>query len=274
MTPIPFTSLPLHPPDDAFFVPVRTDVVTPSRLASYLHCPQQYHLIMNQSVPWDFIPPEFLIQETVHDTISAFYQSIKAGKVMKVVALMETYGKCWNGIVPESDIEAEHLKRVGQTLIEAFEREIHVGKIIGVGEKVQAPLVNFRTGESLGDLSGVIEVTEVDKDGFLTVRYTSVSDKYTDSDDLELRLALMGCSYLVRSAWDLGEGSIKLQCDQLVYSPAPQICSREVIINSNDELEYTRMAGGILRSIDEAIFTPKPGADCLTCPVKSSCSVY
>jgi hypothetical protein len=81
----------------------------------------------------------------------------------------------------------------------------------------------------------------------------------------------MGCSYLVRSAWDLADGPIKMQSDQLVYSPTPQIYSRQFVSKLDDDLEYTRIAGNILRNIDEGIFTPKPGIGCLTCPVKSSC---
>jgi len=133
--------------------------------------------------------------------------------------------------------------------------------------------MNFETGESLGELSGAIEVVETNENGLLNVRYISVSDKYTDFDDLELRLALMGYSYLVRSVWDIKDGPIKIQCDQLVYSPTPEVYSQQVISKLGDESEYTRTAGDILKSIDEGIFSPKPGVGCLTCPVKSSCSL-
>jgi len=272
LPPVTFPILPLHPPDDASYVPFRTDIVTTSQLASYLHCPQQYHLMMNDGVPWDFIPSAKLIQETVHASISKYYQSLKAGKVMDAVALLESYGQTWDGMTSglplEPETDPEDLKRVGQALLETFAEELHSGKVIEVGENVQAPLMNFETGESLGELSEVLEVVEVDEVGSLTVRHISVSDKYTDLDDLELRLALMGCSYLVRSAWDLKDGPIKLQCDQLVYSPTPQVYSQQVISKLGDESEYTRTAGDILKSIDEGIFTPKPGVGCLTCPVE------
>ena len=111
MPPVTFPVLHPHPPDDAFHVPVRTDIVTSSQLASYLHCPQQYHLMMNDRVPWDFIPSAKLIQETVHASISKYYQSLKAGKVMDAVALLESYGQTWDGITSgltlESDVDVE-----------------------------------------------------------------------------------------------------------------------------------------------------------------------
>jgi hypothetical protein len=273
LPPLSLPALPLHLPDDAFFVPVRTEIVTSSQLVSYLHCPQQYHLMLNDCVPRDFIPSSQLIQETVHVSISKYYQSMKAGKVIDTVAVLESYRQTLDGMFPVPDADVEHTKRVGQSLLEAFAKELHPMNIVDVGEKVQVPLVNYKTGESLGELSGVIEVTEVGEDSFLTVRHISISDKYTDLDNLELRLVLMGCSYLVRSAWNLEDGPVRLQCDQLVYSPTPKVYSQQIVSKLDDELEYTRIVGDILKSIDEGIFTPNPGVQCAACPVASSCSL-
>jgi putative RecB family exonuclease len=124
------------------------------------------------------------------------------------------------------------------------------------------------TGELLEEmLVGTMDLVVVENGRRIVVEHKSSSKKYTQ-DQLRWDLQATCYEWAARQA-GLGDVTIRFQVVTKTRIPAIQVA--DVHRDEQDEDDFLRTVGGVLRAIDAGVSYPIRGWACRSCPYRAPC---
>jgi len=124
------------------------------------------------------------------------------------------------------------------------------------------------TGEVLDEtLVGTMDLIVVENGRRIVVEHKSSSKKFT-SDQLRYDLQPTGYKLAARQA---GMGEVGVRFQVVTKARVPSIQIADVQRDLQDEDDFLRTVGGVLRAIDAGVSYPLRGWACRTCPWSGPC---
>lgn len=257
--------------------------VSVSQVKSYLRCPRQYELHYIRGEPPAFVPVALVFGSAIHVALAGYYGEIKAtGEPLRRDLVLDVFRDAWDkgssGPVPlQADEEdagagADQIVDRGISMLHAFCE--HAAKTVAgiTVESVELPFAvsihDVESGEVFEEqLVGAIDLV-VNEDGQrIIVEHKTAAKKY-GLDQLRFDPQLTAYALAAREL-ELGEVGLKFQVITKTKVPAIQIA--DVHRDEQDEDDFLRIVGGVLRAIDGGVSYPIRGWACRSCPYAHAC---
>ena len=252
-----------------------------SQVKCWLRCPRQFELRYVRGVATEFLPVNLAFGTAVHEALAAHYCEIKAsGTPLRRDLMLDVFRFAWerarDGKVPlqgdeDEEVDVHALTDKGVTMLHSFAE--HAAKappfeVVAVEHPFTVPLHDPDTGEILEEaLVGFIDLIIVEKGQRMVVEHKTAARKY-GADQLDHDLQMTGYKIAARSA---GMGEVGLRFQILVKTKVPTVQVADIERTAQDEDDFLRTAGGVLKAIDGGVSYPIRGWQCRGCPYHHAC---
>lgn len=246
------------------------DYISPSRLALWLKCPLAFKLRYRDGVRTRTGEAAFM-GKMVHSALETYYRNRQLGLTLDTCDLAIQLGKRWAAEVSAEGVvfatrEAEGtcwkktIALVG-TYLAALPADEPAP--IAVEVSLEAPLVDPRSGESLGiPLVGVLDLVLAGERGPKIVDFKTASRGGVAEITHELQLTAY--AYLLRARFDRNESGLEIR--QLVKTKAPRVLCFEYGLRT--EAHFGRFFAAVrayLDDLEDEKFVFRPNLACMSC---------
>ncbi len=257
--------------------------ISVSQVKSYLRCPRQYELHYIRGEPPAFVPVALVFGSAIHSALAGYYGEIKAtGEPLRRDLLLDVFRDAWDkgtsGPVPlqgdeeDDDAGTDQIADKGVSMLEVFYE--HAGKtaaefdVVAVEKSFAVPIHDLETGEVLEEqLVGTIDLIVNESGQRVIVEHKTAQKKYSLD---QLRFDIQPTAYAL-AAREMGLGEVGLKFQVITKTKIPAIQIADVHRDDQDEDDFLRTVGGVLRAIDAGVSYPLRGWQCRTCPWAGPC---
>lgn len=256
--------------------------ISVSQLKTWLMCPRKYELKYIRGEPPAFVPVNLAFGSAIHEALAAFYSEIKStGSPLRRELVLDAFRSAWerasDGPVPlqaeeDEDGEPRDLIDKGVSMLHAFWE--HADKTAGkvdvqaVEQSFAILIIDVETGKVLEEqLVGTIDLIVADAGRRIVVEHKTAGKKYTQD---QLTHDLQPTAYKL-AARAMGLGEVGLRYQVITKTKVPAIRIADVHRDGQDEDDFLRAIGGVLKVIDAGVSFPVRGWQCATCPFVHVC---
>jgi CRISPR/Cas system-associated exonuclease Cas4 (RecB family) len=257
--------------------------ISVSQVKAFLMCPRKYELHYIRGEPPAFVPVALVFGSAVHLALAGYYGEIKAsGEPLRRDLMLDVFRDAWDkgtsGPVPlqadEEDDAASTDQMIdkGVSMLHAFHE--HAGKtateldVVSVEKSFAVSIHDVETGEVLEELLvGAIDLVIVENGKRVIVEHKTAAKKYGLD---QLRFDIQPTAYKL-AAREMGLGDVGLRFQVITKTKIPAIQIADVHRDDQDEDDFLRTVGGVLRAIDAGVSYPLRGWQCRTCPWAGPC---
>ena len=254
--------------------------VSVSQVKCWLRCPRQFELKYVRGAAPAFVPVALAFGTAVHEALAAFYLELKsAGFPLRLDLVLDVFRATWSraveGGVPLQDDEDGDDPRTmvdrGVSVLNAFYEHASCAPALVVEEVERGFVVPLRDPDS-GDvldevLVGTWDLVAVEGGRRLIIEHKTASRKY-GSDQLEHDIQPTAYKLGAREA---GLGDVALRYQVLLKTKVPSVQIADIERRLDQEDDFLRIAGGVLRAVDAGVFFPVRGWHCRSCPYSYTC---
>ena len=230
-----------------------------------------------------FVPVALVFGSAIHAALAGYYGEIKvSGEPLRRDLVLDVFRESWDkgssGPVPlQADEEddgalADQIIDKGVSMLHAFCE--HAAKTVAglTVESVELPFAvsihDVETGELFEEqLVGAIDLV-VNEDGQRTIVEHKTAAKKYGLD--QLRYDIQPTAYAL-AAREMGLGEVGLKFQVITKTKVPAIQIADVHRDDQDEDDFLRTGGGVLRAIDAGVSYPVRGWQCRSCPYEHAC---
>ena len=257
--------------------------VSISQVKCYLRCPRQFELKYIRGTPPAFVPVPLAFGSAFHAALAAFYGEVKAsGAPLKRDLVLDVFRAEWSRALEgpvrlqvdeEDNTSTDTMVDKGVSMLHTFAEhaEAHLDGVVveSVEKSFSVAIHDPDTGEVMEEqLVGTMDLVVLDHDRRTVVEHKSSSKKYS-ADQLKFDIQPTGYKLAARQA-GMGEVGLRFQIVTKTKVPAVQIA--DITRDAQDEDDFLRTAGGVLRAIDAGVSYPIRGWACRGCPYSAACS--
>jgi CRISPR/Cas system-associated exonuclease Cas4 (RecB family) len=254
--------------------------VSVSQVKAYLHCPRQYELHYIRGEPPAFVPVALAFGSAFHAALAAYYREVRTtGAPLALDLVLDVFRAAWEkestGPVPlqgdEEDL-ADNVVDRGVSMLHAFHEqaaktapELHVESV----EKSFGVMIHDPQNGAVFEeqLVGTIDLIVREGETRIVVEHKTAGKKYTQD---QLRFDVQPTAYKL-AARELGLGDVGLRYQVITKTKVPAIQIADVHRDEQDEDDFLRTVGGVLRAIDAGVSYPVRGWACRSCPWRAPC---
>jgi putative RecB family exonuclease len=256
--------------------------VSVSQLKCYLRCPRQYELKYVKGVPPAFVPVPFAFGTAFHETAAVMNSELKnTGALPAKAMLAETFKDSWtrasSGPIPlqadeDDPVVLGAVTDKGVEMVEVFhDHVLKTSRDIAV-EAVEMPFrVSIHhpdTGEVMEEqLVGTMDLLVTEGDHRVVVEHKTGAKRWSE-DQLRFDIQPTGYKLAARQA---GMGEVGLRLQVVTKAKAPLVQVAELDRSGGDEVDFLRVASGILSAIDAGVSYPVRGWTCKGCQFAHAC---
>jgi putative RecB family exonuclease len=253
-----------------------TTYVSPSRLGLWLRCPAAYKRRYIDGVVAPTTPGLFL-GKVVHRGLEFYYRYRQDGVRLFPEYVGEHIAKSWEAAVEEECIAFpstdEERQLLGQAvdLVTTYLRQVPENEPppMAVEERIEAPLIDPRTGENLGiPLVGVLDLVLDAGDGPVIVDFKTAARSSSQLDVMH-ELQLSCYSYLLRDV--AGESEAGLEIRSLIKTKVPRLQFERY--GPREARHFERLFDVIrayLEAVDSNRYHIRPGIHCSFCDYRDA----
>lgn len=257
--------------------------ISVSQVKSFLMCPRKYelHYVLREEPA--FIPVALAFGSAIHAAFAAHYGEIKAtGEMLRRDLVLDVFRDEWSkaaeGPVPlqpdedDDGADGDRIVDKGVSMLHAF-CENAAGSGMPDVESVElsfaVPILDAVTGELFEEqLVGAIDLVIRENGHRVIVEHKTASKKYSVD---QIRFDLQPTAYKL-AARELGLGEVGLRYQVVTKTKVPSIQIADLHRDDQDENDFLRTVGGVLRAIDAGVSYPVRGWACKTCPYQTACN--
>ncbi len=252
--------------------------VSVSQLKEYLTCPRRYELHRVRGVEPAFVPLPLALGTAIHAGLAAHYLALQMrGEIAAIEEVLQAFRDAW-AVTTTSSVhvdlcdDGEEPVSTGIRALSAFHRhalglgfvQVEAVERAFSGVVVHDPV----TGEPLDEhLTGVVDLILREGERRVVVEHKSASRRWT-ADQLEFDF--QSTAYRV-AARQLGLGEVGLRYQVITKARLPVVQIEDVDRDEHAEVDFMRLAAGILRAIGAGAFWPQRGWQCKACPYAHAC---
>lgn len=251
-----------------------------SQVKSYLMCPRKYelHYILREEPA--FVPVALAFGSAFHAALAGYYGEIRAtGEPLRRDLVLDVFRNEWarteEGPVPlqpdNQDEGTDQIVDKGVAMLHAFLE--HAGQagppeVESVELSFAVPICDVDTGEQLEEvLVGAVDLVLREDGQRVIVEHKTAAKKYGLD---QLRFDIQPTAYKV-AARAMGLGDVALRYQVITKTKIPAVQVADVHRDEQDEDDFLRTVGGVLRAIDAGVSYPVRGWACRTCPWRGPC---
>ena len=125
------------------------------------------------------------------------------------------------------------------------------------------------TGEPLEEqLVGTMDLLIREEGRVVVVEHKTAARKFTED---QLRYDFQPTAYQI-AARESGLGDVALRFQVVTKTKVPAVQVTDIHRDDQDEQDFLRTAGGVLKAIDAGVSYPMRGWQCRGCPYESACN--
>jgi CRISPR/Cas system-associated exonuclease Cas4 (RecB family) len=254
--------------------------ISVSQVKSYLMCPRKYelHYVLREEPA--FVPVALAFGSAFHAALAGFYGELKAsGEPLRDDLVLEVFRDEWakaeEGPVPlqpdDDDDGTDQIVDKGVAMLHVFlEHAAAAGPadVESVELSFAVPICDVDTGEQLEEvLVGAVDLV-VREDGHrVVVEHKTAAKRYGLE---QIRFDLQPTAYKL-AAKEMGLGDVGLRYQVITKTKTPAVQVADLHRDEQDEDDFLRTVGGVLRAIDAGVSYPLRGWQCRSCPYAHAC---
>jgi CRISPR/Cas system-associated exonuclease Cas4 (RecB family) len=253
-----------------------------SQVKTYLRCPRQFELRYIRGEAPVFLPVPLAFGSAFHSALAAFYGEVKAsGSPLKRDLMLDVFRAEWSkaldGPVPlqvdeEDDTSTDLVVDKGVSMLHAFAEHTEKnldGVVVESVEKSFSVAINDPdTGEVIEEqLVGTMDLVTLEKGGRVVVEHKTAAKKYGAD---QLRYDIQPTAYKL-AARQAGMGEVGLRFQVVTKTKVPAVQIADITRDAQDEDDFLRTAGGVLKAIDAGVSYPIRGWACRGCQFAHAC---
>jgi hypothetical protein len=257
--------------------------ISVSQLKCWRRCPRQYELKYVKGVPPAFVPVPFAFGTAFHETAAIMYSELKnSGALPSKEVLAETFRDSWtrasSGSIPlqadeDDSVDPGAVTDKGVQMVEVFHDHVVKTSATMVVEAVERPFaVSIHqpdTGEVMEEqLVGTMDLVVTDCDHRAGVEHKTGARKWSDD---QLRFDFQPTAYKL-AARQAGMGDVGLRLQLVTKAKVPVVQVAEPERDGGDEVDFLRVAAGVLTAIDAGVAYPVRGWACKGCQYAHACN--
>ena len=256
--------------------------ISVSQVKTYLLCPRKYELHYIRGEPPAFLPVALAFGSAFHSALAAYYGEIMAtGEPLRRDLALDVFRDAWakavDGPVPlqadeeEDEKGADQVVDKGVSMLHAFYD--HAGKapasqVDAVEQSFSVSIHDPETGEVFEEqLVGAIDLVLREEGRPVIVEHKTAAKKYGVD---QLRFDIQPTAYQL-AAREMGLGEVGIRYQVVTKTKVPAVQVADVMRDAQDEDDFLRIVGGVLRAIDAGVSYPVRGWQCRTCPYEHAC---
>ena len=229
-----------------------------------------------RGVPPAFLPVPFAFGSAFHETAALMYSELKnTGALPAKAMLANTFRDSWarasSGSVPlqadeDDPVDLGAVTDKGVQMVEVFHDHVVKTSSTMVVEAVEMPFAvsihDPDTGEVMEEqLVGTMDLLMMDGDQRIVVEHKTGAKKWSE-DQIKFDLQPTGYKLAARQA---GMGEVGLRLQVVTKAKVPVVQVADLNRGEQDEDDFLRTAGGVLKVIDVGVSYPVRGWQCRTC---------
>jgi CRISPR/Cas system-associated exonuclease Cas4 (RecB family) len=253
-----------------------------SQVKCYLRCPRQFELKYVRGVEPAFVPLALAFGSAFHEALAAFYGEVKAsGAPLRRDLVLDVFRSSWerqaSGPVPlqadeDDDAGPSQVVDKGVSMLHAFATHAEAnldGVVVESVEKSFAVTIHDPdSGELLEEqLVGTMDLVTVEQGRRVVVEHKTAAKKYGAD---QLRFDIQPTAYKL-AARQAGMGEVGLRFQVVTKTKVPAVQVAVIERDAQDEDDFLRTAGGVLKGIDAGVSYPVRGWTCRSCQFAYSC---
>jgi CRISPR/Cas system-associated exonuclease Cas4 (RecB family) len=254
--------------------------VSVSQVKSYLLCPRKYelHYVLREEPA--FVPVALAFGSAIHESLAAHYGEVKAtGEPLRRDFVLDVFRDAWakaeDGPVPlqpdEDEDGTDQIVDKGVSMLHAFcEHTVKAGtpEVESVERSFAVSIHDPETGEVFEEqLVGAVDLVVREDGQRVIVEHKTAAKKYGVD---QIRFDLQPTAYKI-AARELGLGDVGLRYQVITKTKVPAIQVADLHRDAQDEDDFLRTVGGVLRAIDAGVSYPLRGWQCRSCPYAHAC---
>jgi len=256
--------------------------VSVSQVKSFLMCPRKYelHYILREEPA--FVPVALAFGSAMHAALAAHYGEIKAtGERLRRDLVLDVFRDEWakavEGPVPlqsdedEDESSMDQVVDKGVSMLHTFcEYAGKMGKpdVESVEWPFAVSIYDPATGEVFEEqLVGAVDLILRENGHRVIVEHKTAAKRYGIE---QIRFDLQPTAYQL-SARAMGLGEVGLRYQVITKTKVPAIQIAELHRDEQDEQDFLRTVGGVLRAVDAGVSYPVRGWQCRSCPYEHVC---
>ena len=251
-----------------------TDVrayVSPSRLNTWLRCPQAFKLRYIDGIRSPASTNMF-VGKAVHMGLECYYRRRQMSTQLSAIDVIERMNACWEPWAEDENIvftdttEEAKLRKQATCLVTAYIRQLPANEPapVLVETRLEAPLVDPVTGENFGiPLLGVVDLVENATDGPLVCDFKT-SSRSGSPVEIMHEVQLTAYAYLFRQLAHGFEAGLEIR--SLIKTKIPKIEYHRFGPRTNAHLRrFFQIVRAYLDDLDRGSFVYRPGFGCTMC---------
>jgi putative RecB family exonuclease len=258
--------------------------ISVSQIRSFLLCPRKYelHYVLREEPA--FVPVALAFGSAIHEALAAFYGEVKAtGELLRRDLVLDVFRAAWTksaeGPVPlqlhededEGGAGADQVIDKGVSMLHAFCEHVErsaVPDVESVEKSFAVTIHDIETGKLLEEqLVGAVDLVLREDGHRVIVEHKTAAKKYGMD---QIRFDLQPTAYKL-AAREMGLGEVALRYQVITKTKAPAIQIADLHRDEQDENDFLRTVGGVLRAIDAGVSYPIRGWQCRSCPYAYAC---
>jgi CRISPR/Cas system-associated exonuclease Cas4 (RecB family) len=248
----------------------------------YLRCPRQFELRYIRGEAPAFLPVPLAFGSAFHAALAAFYGEVKtSGSPLKRDLMLDVFRAEWaralDGPIPlqvdeEDDTSTDLVVDKGISMLHTFaehaEKNLDGVVVESVEKSFSVAIHDPDTGEVMEEqLVGTMDLITVENGRRIVVEHKSAAKKYTAD---MLRYSIQPTAYKL-AARQAGMGEVGLRFQVITKAKVPAVQIADITRDAQDEDDFLRTAGGVLKAIDAGVSYPIRGWACRGCQYAHAC---
>jgi CRISPR/Cas system-associated exonuclease Cas4 (RecB family) len=258
--------------------------ISVSQVKQFLMCPRKYelHYILREEPA--FVPVALAFGSAFHEALASYYGEIKVtGEMLRRDLVLNVFRDAWTraveGPVPlqadadEDDAGTDHVIDKGVSMLHTFcefVAKATIPEVESVEWSFAVPIHDVVTGEQFEEqLVGAVDLVLREDGRRVIVEHKTAAKKYGVD---QIRFDLQPTAYQL-AARKIGLGDVALRYRVITKTKVPAIQIADLHRDEQDEQDFLRTVGGVLRAIDAGVSYPVRGWACRSCPYSAACRV-
>lgn len=256
--------------------------ISVSQLKAFLLCPRKYELHYVRGVPPAFLPVALAFGSAFHSALAGYYGEIQTtGEPLRRDLALDVFRDAWaksvDGPVPlqadedADETAADQVIDKGVSMLHAFYDymgKVPIPEVVSVEKSFAVSIFDPDSGEVFEEqLVGAIDLVLGEDGHAVIVEHKSSSKKYSVD---QLRFDIQPTAYQIAGR-EMGLGDVGIRYQVVTKAKVPGVQIADVRRDEQDEDDFLRTVGGVLRAIDAGVSYPVRGWQCRSCPYAHAC---
>jgi hypothetical protein len=233
-------------------------------------------------VPPAFVPAPFAFGTAFHEAVAIMYSEMKntgalPAKEMLADTFRDTWARASSGPIPlqtdeDDPVDLGAVTDKGVQMVEVFRDHVAMTSRNITVEAVEMPFAvsihHPDTGEVMEEqLVGTMDLVVADGDRRAVVEHKTGAKRWSED---QLRFDTQPTAYNL-AAQQAGMGNVGLRLQVVTKAKVPVVQVAELERDGGDEVDFLRVAAGVLTGIDAGVSYPVRGWACKGCQFAHAC---